>query len=275
MKTIKYFVTAIFALAILTIPLSCNGTGKHTLLLQSADASITRTALDQSAQIMTKRLESYNAGKFNVSVIYSGNQIMISFQDEADFGSIEKLVTHRGLIEFWETYDRDELKGILGDDNRLFSLLPFVDGYAGCTVAGDTAIVNHFLQTMKTNEKCRFAWAYDHDGSRACLYALKPTDNAGPVLTGSDIESASFDNDIIKIRLNEASAARFADATRRNLDKVIAITLDDIIMSAPRVRSEITNGELDISGRFTKQEAGYITAILVNGVLPSGFSVVK
>jgi preprotein translocase subunit SecD len=280
MKTIKYLISAIFAIVILSFPLSCNGTGKHTLLLQSADAFITRTALDQSAQIMTRRLESFNAGKFDISVIYSKNQIMITFLEEADLGSIEKLVTQPGLIGFWETYDRNGLKGILGADNRLFSLLPAGDGYArgdyaGCTFVKDTAIVNHYLQTIKTNEQCRFAWSYDHDGSRACLYALKPAENAGPVITGSDIRTTSFDNDIIKIRLNEAAAARFADVTRRNLEKVIAIILDGEVMASPMVNSEITKGELDISGRFTEQEAGYIAAILVNGVLPSAFVVVE
>ena len=96
-----------------------------------------------------------------------------------------------------------------------------------------------------------------------------------PVITGSDIATASFDDDIIKIRLKEAAAVRFADATRRNLDKVIAIMLDDDVISSPRVRSEITSGELDISGIFTKQEAGFITAILANGVMPSVFTVVN
>ncbi len=280
MKTIKYIISSIFVLIVLTVSLSCNGTGKHTLLLQSADASITRTAMEQSAQIMTKRLESFKAGRFDVSVIYPGNQIMITFPEKADYGSIEKLVTQPGLIEFWETYDRDGLQGILGDDNRLFSLLPAVydptpGDYAGCTAMEDTAIINGYLHTIKTDVQCRFAWSYDHDGFRACLFALKPVDNGDPVITGSDIATASFDDDIIKIRLKEAAAVRFADATRRNLDKVIAIMLDDDVISSPRVRSEITSGELDISGRFTKQEAGYITAILANGVLPSVFTVVK
>lgn len=101
----------------------------------------------------------------------------------------------------------------------------------------------------------------------------------GALLTNHDIESVKYDNkeayQEIKIKLKESSAGLWADATRRNMDKAIAIVLDDSLLTAPVVRSVITGGHLSISGDFSETEARYISAIANNGELPVEFIVVK
>jgi preprotein translocase subunit SecD len=280
MKTIKNIVVTLFILATLTVSLTGNGREKHIVLIRSAEADISYAAIDESAKIISSRLRDFDAGEFEVSVIPAKKQIKLTFMEDIDLQTIEMLITHNGIIEFWETYDRDELSGIMEGNDSLFSLMIAGDEYyrgaqAGCVAVEDIGRVNDYLWTLETDKPCKFAWSLDHEGSRACLFALKATDSAGPVITGSEVESAVFDKDIIKIRLTDTASVRFADATRRNLDRVIAMLLDDEVISFPRVRSEIPSGEIEISGRFTKSEAGYIAALLNNGVLPSGFYVVK
>lgn len=101
----------------------------------------------------------------------------------------------------------------------------------------------------------------------------------GALLTNKDIENVKYDNKEayreIKIKLKESSADLWADATRRNMDRAIAIVLDDSILSAPVVRSVITGGNLSITGDFSETEARYITAIANNGELPVQFYVLK
>ncbi len=96
-----------------------------------------------------------------------------------------------------------------------------------------------------------------------------------PIIKGSEIESATSSRDRIKIRLKPAAAGVFAEATKRNMNNLIAIVLDGKILAAPRVRSEIPSGEIEVSGRYTRAEAGYISAMLGNGMLPATFSIVK
>lgn len=60
----------------------------------------------------------------------------------------------------------------------------------------------------------------------------------------------------------------FAELTRQNLQKRIAIYLDGVPISAPVVQAEITNGRAVISGGFTIEEARQLAQRLNAGALP-------
>ena len=66
-----------------------------------------------------------------------------------------------------------------------------------------------------------------------------------------------------------------AEATRENAGRVMAIVLDGKVISAPVIRSEITSGEIEITGRFTKTEEGYMAAIIGSGILPATFEEIR
>lgn len=58
--------------------------------------------------------------------------------------------------------------------------------------------------------------------------------------------------------------------------KIIAIILDDQIISAPSVQSAITNGKAQISGSFTSyEEANSLAMMLQGGALPVDLTVVE
>ena len=280
MKTVKYLIITLLIFTIFAGSIAGTGGTRQTVLIQSTEAMISSSALESASKIITLRLDDLGVGKYKISVLPGEKQIKMVFSEDVDLNLIEKLITHNGVIEFWETYDRVELPGVLGENNRLLSLLPVTDeqetgGAAGCIPGKEITAVSNYLKAIEPGKRISFAWQYDHASQVACLYVLKAFDGGGPVITGSDVESAVFDSDAIRISLTEDASARFADATRRNLDKVIAILLDGEVISSPRVRSEILNGELEITGKFTKDEAGYVAALLNNGVLPSGFFVVE
>lgn len=72
-------------------------------------------------------------------------------------------------------------------------------------------------------------------------------------LTGRHIKRAtlSFDNvnnPIVLLDLNEEGKALFAEITRKNIGKPLAIFIDDKLVSAPIVQSEITSGSAQITG---------------------------
>ena len=85
----------------------------------------------------------------------------------------------------------------------------------------------------------------------------------GPVLLdGTDAESATpVDNSqpsegqqagwYVDVRLTPDGARRFAQITRRLVGRQLAVVLDDVVLSAPTVASPITNGRLQVTGRFT------------------------
>ena len=59
---------------------------------------------------------------------------------------------------------------------------------------------------------------------------------------------------IIEITLTDNGAKQFADVTRQNLHKRLAIIINGQLCQAPIIQSEISGGKAQISGQFTKQE---------------------
>lgn len=101
-------------------------------------------------------------------------------------------------------------------------------------------------------------------------------------LTGKNLKSASvvfqsqgLGEPQISLRFDEEGTQLFADLTKKNLSKTIAILLDGNIISAPTVQSEITNGEAVITGKFSLQEAKTLAQNLNTGALPVPLSLVS
>lgn len=72
----------------------------------------------------------------------------------------------------------------------------------------------------------------------------------------------------ISIEFNDEGANLFAQMTKDNVNKTIAIFLDGAPISMPVVREEIPNGKAQISGQFTPEEAKQLVQRLNSGALP-------
>ena len=94
-------------------------------------------------------------------------------------------------------------------------------------------------------------------------------------LTGQDLKSAQVvygsQNGTPQVQLNfsPTGAKYFADITKRNIGKSVAIVLDNAIVSAPVVQQAILNGNAVISGNFTTEDAKNLTIQLNAGALPA------
>ncbi|WP_068554823.1 protein translocase subunit SecD [Thermotalea metallivorans] len=116
-------------------------------------------------------------------------------------------------------------------------------------------------------------------GKTAQLQFIKP--NGEVVITGSQVKNAEvvFEKDrgnipSVALELNSEGAKAFQEATRElaaatNInDKIIAIVLDNDVISAPAVQNEIPNGKALITGNFTLEEASELAALIRGGALP-------
>ena len=79
----------------------------------------------------------------------------------------------------------------------------------------------------------------------------------------------------VSLQLTEEGAKLFADITKRNIGKMVAIYLDGTPISAPIVQSEIPDGSAVISGKFTPQEAKLLATRLNSGALPVPISLIS
>lgn len=93
-------------------------------------------------------------------------------------------------------------------------------------------------------------------------------------LSGRDLAdtSVSFDTNTgkpqVQLRFTGTGAKKFADITQRNVDKILAIVLDNQVIEAPRVNQPILTGDAVISGAFTSESAKALSTQLNAGVLP-------
>jgi preprotein translocase subunit SecD len=93
-----------------------------------------------------------------------------------------------------------------------------------------------------------------------------------PAVTGRDLRNArpTLDENsrpAVSFSLNNEGATRFGAFTQNNINRQLAIVLDDRVFSAPRIEERI-NDEGRISGNFTQQEAADLALVLRSGALP-------
>lgn len=101
----------------------------------------------------------------------------------------------------------------------------------------------------------------------------KPTDLTGRNLTSAeatfDTSQQSVQSDpIVSISFDNAGKEKFAQMTKENLNKQIAIVLDNRIVSAPNVQTEITDGKAIITGQKDITESQNLAKRLNEGILP-------
>ncbi|MBI1182981.1 protein translocase subunit SecDF [bacterium] len=157
-----------------------------------------------------------------------------------------------------------------------------VDGpVIGTAIATDTnTIMNYFRMpevkaVLPSNVK--FLWSVKEiqEGSRVySLYALKTVHGGAAPLDGSVITDAFQNYDQISgkpdvnMKMNPQGARIWKAMTEANIEKWIAISLDNRIYSAPQVNTVIPNGSSVIQGNFTIEEAKDLASVLKAGKLP-------
>ena len=114
------------------------------------------------------------------------------------------------------------------------------------------------------------------------LYALKITTTTGRApLEGDVITDAKDQFDQItgqpqvSMSMNTDGARRWAALTKANIDKAIAIVLDGVVYSAPRVNGEITGGQSSITGSFTIEDTKDLANTLKSGRMPAPARIVQ
>ncbi len=100
------------------------------------------------------------------------------------------------------------------------------------------------------------------------------------VMSGRSLKAASVRSDPngapeISFELTDDGTKVFADYTKTHVGAILAIVLDNIVISAPRIQSAIPDGKAEIQGKFTREEASSMVAQMLSGPLPVRMSVIQ
>lgn len=106
------------------------------------------------------------------------------------------------------------------------------------------------------------------------LYAIKVPENGKARVGGKDIKTASTGYDqtsgsiTVDLEMSADGADKWALMTSENVNRIVAITMDNVVYSAPRVINAISGGRTQITGNFNIEEAKDLAGLLNGGALP-------
>ena len=172
---------------------------------------------------------------------------------------------------------------------RTLADMLWANGQMGGPVIGtvhvqDTAAVNAIMHSaearrlLPTNLKaCWSVKALDEKGCFFNLVALK-TNQGRPALGGDVVVDASSDyenlqGNVVSMTMNDTGARQWARVTQQNLNKSVAIVLDDQVYSYPNVNSVIEGGRSQITGNFTPEEAKDLANVLKSGKMAARVNI--
>ena len=192
-------------------------------------------------------------------------------------------------LDSTQLYDDQETQ-FYRENPLLAVLTPYLDNErqfipgstVGVVLLKDTAKVNQYLSIPQIRQlfpsDMIFAWHFQPDGVEqqfVRLHALKATRNGQPALDGKYVTDARVGTDPytgefnVSMNMNSEGAKRWANLTRENVGEALAIVLDELVYSAPRVSEEIKGGSSSISGNFTQADADDLANILKSGKMPA------
>ena len=176
----------------------------------------------------------------------------------------------------------------------LLSMLQTIPGDAlslvGYASVRDTAAINKMIygslakQILPSDLKLLWS-AKPEDGLNKKnvygLYALKITTSDGRAPLEGDVVTDAKDDfnqhgrPQVSMTMNSEGAREWAALTKANVGKAIAIVLDGVVYSAPRVDREISGGQSVISGNFTIEDTKDLANTLKSGRMPAPAKIVQ
>ena len=285
MKTIIHFIiTSLICITITSGTQKTPGSG-NTVLLETTNINATSQQLSQSAKVISDRLRTFGLVSFDVNTTSEKGQIKVQLADNVEISEIEGLLTTKGELAFYETFTRMEIPGLVRNSNQLFDLLISdpkaspADSKIGCTTPEKKDLVDKYLQSNNIGDNCKFLWELDLDKSQLCLYCLKTTKDKPSLLVRTDVKTIKSLEDknsstyMIEMAFKPTSTRIWAEATKTNLNKSIAIVIDDKVFFTPVVKVPIESGLCEISGNMSLKDVNYFLAIVNNENLPLDFEI--
>lgn len=257
-------------------------------------ASVSNLEMQKTIEVLKVRLTSFGLQPEIKRFEDKHIEILIK-ASKLNIDQVDKLVTNKGKLEFWELYKGEEILRYLVDFDRKQNQIKQMDslsrnltefvastGYPsgpiifnikqkGVPYVDNLINLDALQQKLSIfTSKVKFLWGLPDSQGNVPLYAAKSNKENQSPLTGKAITKAYqavgyADRPVISIEMNKEGALIWERITGKAFQNAsqIAIALNDTVYSAPGVTSEaIKGGKSSISGNFTFEEAQNLAIIL-------------
>ena len=225
---------------------------------------------------------------------FDGKTEMVLGLPEQESKDISKMATEQALETIRNRIDEfgvNEPDIRLQGDNRILIQLPGIkDPSRAKDLIGRTAQLtfqlvdeeNSVQEALKGNPPVGDEILYQHKEDQATgkvtkipFLVKKRVLLDGSMLTDARVQFDQFNQAQVGIEFNRKGARIFEKLTGENLNKRLAIVLDDKVYSAPTIQAEIAGGQAVITGRFTTPEARDLAIALRAGALPAPVRIIE
>lgn len=207
-------------------------------------------SVEETVEVIRTRLRALGAESEVQRSRESNNQIQVKVYGATDFAKF------RGLFQ-----------------NHTVEIRPLVS-------LANPKIYQSYMTLSEAQSKCKanqFVKQYnfrDREASHFIILEGETIVNGSNIRKARAVSRTGFDNDYqIQFFLTDVGSVYLSEWTEKNLNKYIAVILDDRVVSVSYVKGKFNDGE--ISGRFTRFEAESIASALQSGNFPGTVRIVS
>lgn len=280
--------------------------------IRSALRQEVKDRVSSSTNVLRARIDQFGVVAPNIQELEKDGQILLELPGVKEHDRVRELLKSSANLEFYETMPLSEFQGALAEIDQAMradsasTYRPlssyFVQmgdpRYINVGIATETArdtinaILASPLAKSKLPSNLKLAWnvkpeiveGNDSTGKKTASYytlvALK-TNNGKAALSGDVVTAASadFDNqqggNYVNMTMRPEAGRQWARITAANLQKPVAIVLDDHVYSAPNINSVIEGGRSVITGNFTTDEAKDLANVLKSGKMAAKVDIIS
>lgn len=238
--------------------------------------------LRKTAEILQNRLEYADVDDYTIDCTGPA-ELTLCFPVQENMDGIRRILSTRGCLEFWPTLYSCDVCDKLPEDESLTGSLRIEcsrSALIGTAHYSDTAKINSYLAQPEVRKNLPKGlvpmWTSkptrDNDQEFELVAIFKDDRNAP--IDNDDIEKASAESDYLSghhvlLSMTKKGTKQWERFTENNIQKQIAIVIDGLVYSCPRVCNTIEGGQAAIAGDFTRNEVDVLAIILRHGPLPT------
>jgi preprotein translocase subunit SecD len=227
---------------------------------------------DQAAGRFTMTMQSRVVARLRDDAVRQGVETIRNRVDQ--FGVAEPTITRQGddriLIQLPGVQDPERAKALIGKTALLEFKLVDERADAEAAVQGRVPEGDEVLYQRRVDKQTK--------AERKIPYVV----NKRTLLTGGELTRAEVNADPnspgnwqVAIEFTATGARIFGDITEQNVGRHLAIVLDGVLQSAPRINERIPGGRAVITGQFSVDEARDLAIVLRAGALPAPVTVLE
>ncbi len=271
--------------------------------------------VSSSTNVLRNRIDQFGVVSPNIQELEKDGQILLELPGVKEHDRVRELLKSSANLEFYETMPLSDFQAQLaqldgtlradttGNGRGLFDYFlqvgnPYNAIVVGSTTAANRAAIDSIVASPAARRllpnNLRLAWEVKPETiettdtltgrkRRIDLYTLVAlkTANGKPALSGDVVTAASSEFDqmqggnYVAMTMKPDAARQWARITAANIEKQVAIVLDNQVYSAPRVNSVIEGGRSTITGQFTTDEAKDLANVLKSGKMAAKVDIIS